>query len=116
MAAADTDPYYDDAHGEHAENCCRDGYVRVMCNGRILQIREDVVNQSQCMNFLASARPADNLSECIHMANELATVENVKVICDWIAKHIEFANRMSPIQIVYLNACLESDVVPRQCS
>jgi hypothetical protein len=100
MAAADTDPYYDDAHGENDQNVCRDGYVRVMCNGSILQIREDVVNQSQCMKSLASDRPADNLSECIHMAYELATVENVKVICDWIAKHIEFANRMSPIQIV----------------
>ena len=47
MAAADTDPYYDDAHGENDQNVCRDGYVRVMCNGSILQIREDVVNQSQ---------------------------------------------------------------------
>ena len=98
MAA--TDPYYDDAHGENDTGVCRDGYVRVMCNGSILQIREDVVNQSQCMNFLASARPADNLSECIHMANPLATVENVKVICDWIANHIEFANRMLPPQII----------------
>jgi hypothetical protein len=113
MAA--TDPYYDDAHGENDQNVCREGYVRVMCNGRILQIRENVVNQSQCMNFLASARPADNLSECIHMANPLATVENVKVICDWIAAHIEFASRMLPLHTVELYACFESDVLFRQC-
>jgi hypothetical protein len=90
MAA--TDPYYDDLEGEDAQNC-REGYVRVMCNGRILQIREDIINQSQLMNFLATARPADNLSECIHIANELASVETMKVICDWIAKHIDFASR-----------------------
>ncbi len=99
MAAA-TDPYYDDTHAETDQDVCRDGYVRVVCNGGILQIREDVVNQSQCMSLLASARPADNLSKCIHMANELATPENVKVICDWIAKHIEFANRMLLLQII----------------
>lgn len=90
MAA--TDPYYDDLEGEDAQNC-REGYVRVMCNGRILQIREDVLNQSQLMNFLATARPADNLSECIHIVNDLASVKTMEVICDWIAKHIDFESR-----------------------
>ncbi len=95
MAA--TDPYYDDLEAEDAQNC-REGYVRVMCNGRILQIREDVINQSQLMNFLATARPADNLSECIHIANELASVETMKIVCDWIAKHIDFASRAASDQ------------------
>ena len=30
------------------------------------------------------------------MANELATVPTMKIICDWIAKHIEFEGRQAP--------------------
>jgi hypothetical protein len=95
MAAENTNPYYVDTHPEDATDVCRPGYVRVMCwqSSACLQIREDIVNQSQVMNFLAGARPADNLSECIHMANQLATADVLKVICEWLAKHIEFAQR-----------------------
>ena len=97
---AGTDPYYVDTHPEEAEGVVRAGYVRVMCwqNSACLQIREDVINQSQLMNFLASARPAENLSECIHLQNLHASADNVKVICDWLAKHIEFQSRNAPAE------------------
>jgi hypothetical protein len=61
-----------------------------------LQIRENIVQQSQLMSYLATGREAENPSECIHMANELATADNLKIICDWLAKHIEFAGRDAP--------------------
>jgi hypothetical protein len=97
---AGTDPYYIDTDPEEAEGVVRPGYVRVMCwqNSACLQIREDVINQSQLMNFLASARPAENLSECIHLQNQLASADNVKLICDWLAKHIEFQSRDAPAE------------------
>lgn len=89
------EPYYIDTHPEYASDVVRPGYVRVMCwqKSDCLQIREDIIRQSQLMEFLASARDGDNLSECIHMVNEFATVEIMKVICDWFAKHIEFQGR-----------------------
>ena len=95
-----TDPYYIDTHPEYAIDVVRAGYVRVMCWQRsaCLQIREDIINLSQVMNFLASARDADNLSECIHMANELATADTIMIICDWLAKHIEFQGRDAPAE------------------
>ena len=58
-----------------------------------LQIREDIVQQSQVMAFLASARDPSNPSECIHMANPLASADNMKIVCNWLSKHLEFAQR-----------------------
>jgi hypothetical protein len=95
-----TNSYYLDTFPEDAEGVVRDGYVRVMCWNRsaCLQIREDIINQSQLMNVLADARDLSNLSECIHMANELATANIIKIICDWLAKHIEFQGRDAPAE------------------
>lgn len=100
MSEHGTNPYYIDTHPEDSEGVVRDGYVRVMCwqCSACLQIREDIINQSQLMNFLASARPADNLSECIHLQNQHASADNVKLICDWLAKHIEFQGRDAPAE------------------
>ena len=92
---ANTDPFYPDTDHEEAQNVCRPGYVRVMCCERsaCLQIREDIVQQSQVMAFLASARDPSNPSECIHMANPLANVDNMTIVCEWLSKHLEFAQR-----------------------
>ena len=86
---ANTDPFYPDTDHEEAQNVCRAGYVRVMCCERsaCLQIREDIVQQSQVMSFLASARDPSNSSECIHMANPLASADNMKIVCEWLSKH-----------------------------
>jgi hypothetical protein len=97
-------PYYVDHYPEEAgelgsgldpsEVVC-DDYVRVMCweKSACLQIREDIIRQSQVMEFLASGRPAENLAECIHLQNSFATLDRMKIICDWLATHIEFESR-----------------------
>lgn len=89
------DPYYIDKYKEEEQNVCLLGYVRVMCFERsgCLQIREDIVQQSQVMAFLASARDPSNSSECIHMANPLASVNNMMIVCDWLSQHLKFAQR-----------------------
>lgn len=83
------DPYFPDTYEEEAQNVCKSGYVRVMCTEKsaCLQIREDIIQQSQVMAFLASARDPSNPSECIHLANSLATAANVKIICNWLNQH-----------------------------
>jgi hypothetical protein len=95
MSVPGTDPYYIDTNHEDAEGVVRPGYVRVIClqNSACLQIREDIINNSQLMNFLASARPAENLSECIHLQNDNASIEHLMLICDWLAMHIDFQSR-----------------------
>jgi hypothetical protein len=112
----DTAPFYIDnepethPYGTH----CRPGYVRVLCYKRnphfplfppfpsnldesidegILQIREDIIGYSQTMSFLASARVPNDLDECIHIVCSLGTIENMKVVIGWLAKHIEFESR-----------------------
>jgi hypothetical protein len=93
MAAEDVAPHYIDTHPEHATDCCRPGYVRVMCwqSSGCLQIREDIVNRSQLLSTLAGARAFDNKSECIYTTNEFLTADVLQVICSWVAQHIEFA-------------------------
>jgi hypothetical protein len=93
MAAEDVAPFYTDTHPEDATDCCRPGYVRVVCwqSSGCIQIREDIANRSQLLSTLAGARALDNTSECIYMANEYLTADVLQVICGWVAQHIEFA-------------------------
>jgi hypothetical protein len=73
------------------------GYVAVACKDEyILIIREDIIHQSQTMKFLAGARPSDNLGELIFIVNEYATLENMKTVCQWLSKHIDFSNLNIP--------------------
>jgi hypothetical protein len=78
------------------------GYVGVACwdknenNFDVLQIHEDVINQSQLLNFLASARNPEDLGELIFLQNESATIQNVITICRWIDRHIYFQAVQTP--------------------
>jgi hypothetical protein len=73
------------------------GYVAVACKDKyILLIREDIINQSQLMNFLAGARPHDDLGEVIFIANDYGTLENMKTVCLWLDQHINFSNLNHP--------------------
>lgn len=78
------------------------GYVAVVCKDEnihlinILLIREDIIQKSNLMAFLASARPADNLGELIYMANKNATLKNMKTVCQWLDQHIDFSNLNHP--------------------
>jgi hypothetical protein len=81
----------------------RPGYVAVAVdrpeqyqNARILQIREDIINQSQTLNFLASARPVGNLGELVHLVSKSCTQENVITICQWLDQHLIFQEKQAP--------------------
>lgn len=75
----------------------KEGYVAVVCaDENIIQIREDIIENSQLMSFFASARPADNLKEVITLIGNYATLENMKTVCQWVSQHIEFSNLNHP--------------------
>jgi hypothetical protein len=52
MAAEDVAPFYTGTHPEDATDCCRPGYVRVVClqSSGCIQIREDIANRSQLLS------------------------------------------------------------------
>ncbi len=69
------------------------GYVAVVCiDENILLIRENIIQNSQLMSFLASARSVENLGEVIYMPNKNATLKNMKTVCQWLYQHIDFSN------------------------
>jgi len=88
-------PLYVDTHAEDARDVCRRGYVRVVCwqKEACIQIREDLVEQSQVMTFLASSRDEDNPSECIHLAHAMATLHNMRLVMEWLQRHIDFQSQ-----------------------
>jgi hypothetical protein len=96
-------PYYDDPFPVEAVECgeytvdqvlCED-YVRVICSDKkIIQIRSDIISFIDTIMVLSrpNVRPADNLAECIHLVEPLASSDRVKIFCDWFNTHLKFEN------------------------
>ena len=72
------------------------GYIGYVCwdddhnNRDVLQIRDDIVSQSQLLSFLGSARSSEDQGELVFLQNKSATIQNVITICRWIDRHIYF--------------------------
>jgi hypothetical protein len=96
LDCSDNKPYYDDPYHEDAQDVVCENYVRVVCKDRIIQIRYDIIMQSQLFDVLQGGIPAENLSECIHVAFKLGTSKRIKIICDWLGKHLDFEASGTP--------------------
>jgi hypothetical protein len=88
-----------------------DGYVRIACakegvnfdstgDKDMLHVRDDLINNSKTISFLASARPHElgvfkdrayaSFAEAVHLENKYCTRKNIKIIFDYLYQFKKF--------------------------